>query len=116
MNLKSLFARPFAGFIYKQVQKGAESAVEDQEKIFKELLSKGQKTEFGKEHKLQEVKDYEGYKQAVPIRDYEQFKVYIQRIKDGKHNVLWKGKPIYFAKTSGPFLLTKIDRPKTSIY
>ncbi|CAN5732774.1 GH3 auxin-responsive promoter family protein [soil metagenome] len=101
MNLKSLFARPFAGFIYKQVQKGAESAIEDQEKIFKELVSKGQKTEFGKEHKLQEVKDYEAYKQAVPIRDYEQFKVYIQRIKEGKHNVLWKGKPIYFAKTSG---------------
>jgi len=101
MNLKSLFARPFAGFVHKQVMKSAETAVEDQEKMLKELLSKGQKTEFGKEHKLQEVKDYESFKQAVPIRDYEQFKAYIQRIKDGKHNVLWKGKPIYFAKTSG---------------
>ncbi len=101
MNLKSLFARPFAGFIYKQVAKGAETAVQDQEKILKELLAKGQKTEFGKEHKLNEVKDYESYKQAVPIRDYEQFKSYIQKVKEGKHNVLWKGKPIYFAKTSG---------------
>ncbi|MES2646044.1 MAG: GH3 auxin-responsive promoter family protein [Bacteroidota bacterium] len=101
MNLKSLFARPFANFIHKQVTKGSESAVEDQEKILKELLSKGQKTEFGKEHKLGEVKDYEGFKKAVPVRDYEQFKVYIDRIKEGKHNVLWKGKPIYFAKTSG---------------
>ena len=80
MNLKSLFARPFASFIHKQVTKGSETAVEDQDKIFKELLSKGQKTEFGKEHKLGEVKDYEAFKKAVPIRDYEQFKVYIDRI------------------------------------
>lgn len=101
MKLKSLFARPFAGMIYKQIQKNAESAIEDQQKIFNELVAKGQKTEFGKEHHLDQVKDYEGFKKAVPIRDYEQFKTYIERVKEGKHNVLWKGKPIYFAKTSG---------------
>jgi hypothetical protein len=101
MNLKSLFARPFAGFVHKQVIKGAETAVEDQDKILRELVAKGQKTEFGREHKFAEVKDHESFRQAVPIRDYEAFKTYIQRIKEGKHNVLWKGKPIYFAKTSG---------------
>ncbi|HMH23697.1 MAG TPA: GH3 auxin-responsive promoter family protein, partial [Puia sp.] len=37
----------------------------------------------------------------VPIRDYEQFSGYIDQIKEGKHNVLWQGRPIYFAKTSG---------------
>ena len=37
----------------------------------------------------------------VPLRDYEEFKPYIEKIKEGKHNILWKGKPIYFAKTSG---------------
>ena len=101
MSLKTLFARPFAGFIHKQIQKNAGSAVEDQQKILNDLLSKGQKTEFGKEHRLNEVKDYEGFKKAIPIRDYEQFKPYIERIKEGKHNVLWRGRPIYFAKTSG---------------
>jgi hypothetical protein len=101
MNLKSLFARPFAGFIYKQIQKNAVSAVEDQQKILQELISKGQKTEFGKEHRLDQVKDYDAFKKAVPLRDYEQFKGYIERVKEGRHNVLWKGKPIYFAKTSG---------------
>jgi hypothetical protein len=35
------------------------------------------------------------------VRDYEQFKPYIEKIKEGKHNVLWKGLPIYLAKTSG---------------
>jgi hypothetical protein len=37
----------------------------------------------------------------VPVRDYEALKTYIDKIKEGRHNVLWKGQPIYFAKTSG---------------
>jgi hypothetical protein len=78
-----------------------ETAVQDQEAILKELIKVGRLTEFGKEHQLDKVNTYEEFKKAVPIRDYEQFKPYIQRIKEGKHNVLWKGRPIYFAKTSG---------------
>jgi len=101
MNLKSLLARPFAGYIYKQVQKSRETAVADQEKIFKELLAVAKKTEFGKDHHLEHVNNLEEFRQAVPIRDYEQLKPYIEKVKEGKHNVLWKGKPIYFAKTSG---------------
>ncbi len=77
------------------------TAVEDQRKILRDLLKSGRKTEFGAEHHLKEVDDYEQFRQAVPIRDYEAFRPYIDRIKEGRHNVLWKGQPIYFAKTSG---------------
>jgi hypothetical protein len=77
------------------------TAVEDQEAILKMLLKGGKSTIFGKDHKLEDVSDHAGFAQAVPVRDYEQFKGYIDQIKAGKHNVLWKGKPIYFAKTSG---------------
>jgi GH3 auxin-responsive promoter len=101
MNLKSLLAKPFAGYIYKQVKKGRQTAVSDQEAIFASLLKVGAKTEFGKDHKLADVKTYEEFRQAVPLRDYEQLKPYIEKIKEGKHNILWKGQPIYFAKTSG---------------
>lgn len=83
------------------------TALADQEAIFKHLLKVGRQTEFGKAAKLDQVSDYEGFKQAVPIRDYEQLKPWIERIKEGKHNVLWKGKPIYFAKTSGTTSGTK---------
>lgn len=77
------------------------TAVEDQETILKELLKTGKITDFGKEHHLDNVSVYEEFVQAVPIRDYEQFKPYIEKIKEGRHNVLWKGRPIYLAKTSG---------------
>jgi len=101
MKIKSFLAKPFASYIYKQIKKGMTTAVEDQEKILAGLVKTGKKTEFGKEHQFDKVTGYEEYRQAVPIRDYEQFKPYIQKIKEGKHNVLWQGRPIYFAKTSG---------------
>lgn len=78
-----------------------QTALDDQEQIFKTLLKTGAKTVFGKDHRLGEVHDYAAFQQAVPIRDYEGIQGYIEQIKAGKHNVLWKGQPIYFAKTSG---------------
>ena len=78
-----------------------QQAVPDQESIFRELLKVGADTQFGKDHHLAEVNTMEEFRQAVPVRDYEQLKPYIELIKEGKHNILWKGKPIYFAKTSG---------------
>jgi hypothetical protein len=101
MNYKSLLARPFAGYLARQVRKGSETALSDQDNIFKSLIAEGKKTAFGKEHAFADVKTYQDYKAAVPIRDYEALKPYIEEIKAGKHNILWKGKPIYFAKTSG---------------
>ncbi len=101
MKFKSFLAKPFASYIYRSIRKEMSSAVEDQENILKNLLKTGSKTVFGREQHLEAVKTYEEFKAAVPLRDYEQFKPYIDQIMQGKHNVLWKGQPIYFAKTSG---------------
>lgn len=76
-------------------------AVQHQDLIFKNLVKQGAKTQFGKDHQLRAGLDYKAFSQAVPIRDYELMKPYIEQIKAGKPNILWKGKPIYFAKTSG---------------
>ena len=73
----------------------------DQQKILQDLIKNGQPKPFLERTPAWRVKTYEAFKQAVPIRDYEQYKPYIEQIKEGKHNVLWKGQPIYFAKTSG---------------
>src|SRR5450432_1199817 len=101
MKIKSFLAKPFASYIYRSIRKELSSALEDQENILKSLLKTGSKTVFGREHHLETVKTYEEFKAAIPVRDYEQFKPYIDQIKQGKHNVLWPGQPIYFAKTSG---------------
>ena len=83
------------------------TAVADQENIFQQLIKGGKNTEYGKSIRLDKVTSYEEFKQAVPIQDYEQIRPWIDKIKEGKHNVLWKGKPIYLAKTSGTTSGTK---------
>lgn len=101
MNIKSLLAKPFAKYIVKQLQKDAASALQTQEAILQYLLTQAKQTTFGKDHHFENIQTYQEFAQAVPIRDYEALKPYIEEVKQGKHNVLWKGLPIYFAKTSG---------------
>lgn len=43
----------------------------------------------------------------MPVKDYEALKPYIERVLHGEENILWKGKPAYFAKTSGTTSGTK---------
>ncbi|MGB3006341.1 MAG: GH3 auxin-responsive promoter family protein [Chitinophagaceae bacterium] len=107
MKIKSLLAKPFASFIYKSIKKGQKTAIEDQDKILKNLINIGRNTEIGKTSGLDKVNSYEEFRQAIKIVDYEAMKHWIEKIKEGRHNVLWKGKPIYFAKTSGTTSGTK---------
>jgi hypothetical protein len=101
MKIKSFLAKPFANYVHKQIRKGMHTALDDQKKIFRDLVKMGKNTDFGREHHFQDIQTYDDLKRAVPIRDYEAFKKYVDLIKEGRHNVLWKGQPIYFAKTSG---------------
>jgi hypothetical protein len=58
-------------------------------------------TAFGLEHGIHAVRDHADLVQAVPLRDYEGFKPYIERIQFGEEDVLWPGRPLYLCKTSG---------------
>ena len=100
-NLKSLLAKPFAHIVNRQIKRDSQNAVADQQRILNQLIKVGKTTLFGKDNELDKVTSYATFKQAVPIRDYEGFRMYIDKIKEGAKNVLWKGRPIYLAKTSG---------------
>lgn len=101
MKIKSFLAKPYAAIIHSRIRKGMATAAADQQAIFQQLMKTVAKTAFGKDHRLTAGTTYAEYKQAVPIRDYEALRPYIDLIKEGKMDVLWKGRPIYFAKTSG---------------
>jgi GH3 auxin-responsive promoter len=107
MKIKSFLAKPFASYIYKGIRKGMATAMADQESILQQLIKVGKGTEYGKSLGLDKVTKYEEFKQAIPIQDYEQMRPWIDKVKEGKHNILWKGRPIYLAKTSGTTSGTK---------
>ncbi|MGI4804622.1 MAG: GH3 auxin-responsive promoter family protein [Janthinobacterium lividum] len=101
MGIKTALSKPFAFFVSWQIDKLRRNAVKFQDKIFHNLIKTGVKTAFGKDHHFGDIKNYEDFKKHVPIRDYEQLKPYIDRVVHGEANVLWPGKPLYLAKTSG---------------
>ncbi|MFP9115063.1 GH3 auxin-responsive promoter family protein [Flavobacterium sp. RHBU_3] len=101
MSLKTLGAKIFAGIVHKQTQKWATNPVATQERVFKELLAKAKETEFGKDHGFDTIQTYADYAAKVPVRDYEGLKYYVEKVVHGEADILWPGKPLYFAKTSG---------------
>lgn len=101
MSLKSIAAKIFAQIIYNKTQKWVQKPIETQQKVFQNLIASADFTQFGKDHHFKEIKSFEDFAKQVPIRDYEALRPYIDRVVKGEENILWKGKPIYFAKTSG---------------
>jgi phenylacetate-coenzyme A ligase PaaK-like adenylate-forming protein len=101
MSIKAAFAIPFAKLVQKKVQKWAQNPIKTQERVFQNLISEAKNTAFGKDHQFASISNYEDFKSKVPVVEYEALRPYVERVIAGENDVLWKGRPLYFAKTSG---------------
>ncbi|SFN10453.1 GH3 auxin-responsive promoter [Algoriella xinjiangensis] len=99
--MKAFLAKIFAKRIVNKEQKWIENPLEAQDKILKELVAFAKNTKFGKDHHFDEINTYQEFKNLVPVNDYEGLKHYFDEVVTGKSDILWPGKPIYLAKTSG---------------
>ncbi|RAR49709.1 GH3 auxin-responsive promoter family protein [Flavobacterium lacus] len=101
MRIKVLAAKLLAKKVNKETQKWSSKPVETQQKVLQSLIKQATKTKFGKDHHFEKIKTFVDFAQYVPVRDYEELRPYVDLVVQGKEDILWKGKPIYFAKTSG---------------
>jgi hypothetical protein len=101
MGVKAALSKPFAAWIVKGINHWKSNPIEAQQKTFDYLITSAKDTAFGKDHKFAAIKSYADFKKQVPVQDYEGLRPYIDRVIAGEANVMWKGKPEYFAKTSG---------------
>jgi len=101
MSLKSFAAKIYAKWTRRQINRWAEHPISAQENVFEDLISKAKHTAFGKDHDFKDIESPKDFAEKVPIRDYEDLKSYVDRVVNGESDILWPGKPIYFAKTSG---------------
>ena len=101
MSLKSFAAKIFASRIKRKIDAWASHPIETQEKVFKFLIDAAQYTNFGNDHHFDKIHSHEDFVREVPIRDYEELRPYIDRVVAGESDIVWPGKPLYFAKTSG---------------
>ncbi|MCB7481886.1 GH3 auxin-responsive promoter family protein [Christiangramia sediminis] len=101
MSIKSFAAKIFASYIRKKIDRWASNPHETQDKVFRELIKKANHTKFGKEHNFKEIHSHSDFIKNIPIRDYEELKPYVDLMVEGQEDILWPGKPLYYAKTSG---------------
>lgn len=101
MSVKAFFAKIFANIVVMQSQKWMLKPRQTQEKWFSHLIAKGKQTQFGKDHIFMSIRNHDDFVRQVPIRDYEELRPYMDKVVQGESNVLWPGKPLYLAKTSG---------------
>ncbi len=100
-SFKALIAKPFAKRIKSKIDKWASKPVETQDAQFTSLVEKARNTVFGQDHDFKSIRNHSDFTARVPIRDYEALRPYIDRVVNGESGIIWPGKPIYFAKTSG---------------
>ena len=101
LNLKEKLGKIFAYLVHLKNKKWIKNPIRYQTKTFFYILRKAKNTSFGRDHSFKNIKTYDDFKKNVPVKDYEDIRPYIDKIFSGEINVLWPGKPIYFAKTSG---------------
>lgn len=101
MSIKTFAAKIFAKRIKKKMQIWIDQPVKTQQDVFEGLIQKAKNTAFGKDHHFKQIQSVSDFQKQVPIRDYEGLKPYVDRVVAGETSVLWPGKPLYFAKTSG---------------
>ena len=83
------------------LMRALENPREAQEKLLRRMLQKNADTVFGREHGFDKIQTPAEYVNAVPIRNYEGFRPYVERIVQGEKAVLTKDSLFMFATTSG---------------
>ncbi|WP_426492910.1 GH3 family domain-containing protein [Hymenobacter sp. 102] len=101
MGLKSTLSRPLAAYVARQYARWQHDPIGTQQRVLRGLLARGANTAFGRDHCLHNARTAQDLAWQVPVRDYEALKTYFERVKAGEADVLWPGKPLYLAKTSG---------------
>jgi hypothetical protein len=75
--------------------------------VFGDLLDQSAATAFGHEHEVGAVRTLAEWRAAIPVRDYDGLRPYMERIVEGEDGVLTRSAPYALLKTSGT-----MGRPK----
>ena len=101
MSIKSFSAKIFARYIRHKIDSWASHPLETQERVFQDLIKFAKNTRFGQDHNFENITSHEDFIKNVPVRDYEELRFYVDKMVAGEKDILWPGKPLYYAKTSG---------------
>jgi len=96
------------GIQYLKLKAASRNPRKTQEKTLRKILEYGKNTVFGEKNRfeyiLQAENDtelYRRYQECVNPHEYEDYRPYVNRMKDGEGDILFQGRPLLYATTSG---------------
>ena len=107
MGIKAVLSRPLAAYTVRRYQQWQRNPGAVQLRLLRKLVQAAAGTAFGRAHDFAAIQTPADFAARVPIRDYEGLKSYFDQVKAGQPDVLWPGRPLYLAKTSGTTSGTK---------
>ncbi len=100
MSLTSI-AKPIFAPRVRQIERYATQAEEIQRTVLRRLVSEASQTLWGREHGYESIREYEDFAAQVAVNTYEDTKEYIDRMRHGEKDLLWRGTVKWYAKSSG---------------
>lgn len=78
-----------------------QNPIATQRDVLQDLVTHAQYTEMGRKYGLTKLFSISDFKNQVPIHEYENIKIYVDRLMTGEENLLWNTPVNWFAKSSG---------------
>lgn len=98
----------YSAYMSRKWRRAARDVAGAQLHVLQRILSANRRCEFGREHHFGEIETIESLRQRVPVRTYEEFEPYIERIADGMQKVLTSERVQQFGLTSGSTRASKL--------
>ena len=100
MPFNSIFAWLIKKRIH-QIELFRKYPVEVQQELFHKMIASAAQTEFGKKHGFLSVRNYDDFRQSIPLQEYDDIEPWVKRLMSGEQNLLWPTETKWFAKSSG---------------
>ena len=100
MQLTNLVRKFYTHRIHT-IERFADHAEDIQRGVLRRLVHAAENTEYGRLYDFAGTRTYETFAQRVPLNDYETIKDYVERMRHGESDVLWRGQVKWYAKSSG---------------
>ncbi|MEG1866101.1 MAG: GH3 auxin-responsive promoter family protein [Bacteroides sp.] len=100
MNSTKIISKLFEPRL-KQIDLYTSQPDEIQHRVLEKLVHQAANTEWGKKYDYKTIRNYNDFKNRLPIQTYEEIKPYVERLRAGEQNLLWSSDIRWFAKSSG---------------
>lgn len=101
MGLLGWGAGAFAGRYLRKIDAFCADGQGAQKEVLRYILTQLARTAYGQSHGARELGGYEDFARQIPLVGYEGLEPYIHEMRMGARDVLWPGRVVWYARSSG---------------